>query len=330
VRLIGNDAVGVGVISGATVGFVPPGGRFAPESERKSEALGEADDILCVERGEERAPVHLRGSWIVKEGSGDALCDELGKAGECSLPILRKRDDFIGLKLLEPNAKTELVSTAGERHAVFISEDVSVDGEITAVIAASESDLCLGIGRGATTDDDGPDAETREKTRDTDGWRARSGLTRKEVTGAREAETGSVEEGGRKYVRFFSAKDLFAKGKDVGAIGIRDSGSVGVTVINGVDDRERILRREGVVETDRAEIFANRLEWAAGVGRDAAKIGGGGDGSRPKVEIGLDTGNRCRTRFEAGDERDRRLVEVLAEAFVIGEEEGFVLANSPT
>jgi len=85
-----------------------------------------------------------------------------------------------------------------------------------------------------------------------------------------------------------------------------------------------------VVEAGGEKVFTNGLNRATRERRDAVEVGGGGEGSGPQVEIRLDARNGGGARNKARDESDRSLVEVLAEAFVIGEEEGVVGNDSAT
>src|SRR5258708_13002966 len=98
--------------------FVPTCGGFRAESEGNGESRAEANHVLNKPRAEERAPVHLGGSWI-KEEAGNAALQERLHAGERRLAELTQRNGFVGLEALEPNAESDLMSPSGQAHTLL-------------------------------------------------------------------------------------------------------------------------------------------------------------------------------------------------------------------
>ena len=117
---------------------------FVAETERDGQVAADADDVFGVECGEERAPVERCGRGIEKK-SADGAAKKLREAAEGGLAVLAERDVFVGLKLLEPGAKAELVAAVCERDAIFVGVEIAGDAEIAAVVAAGEADAGLWV-----------------------------------------------------------------------------------------------------------------------------------------------------------------------------------------
>ena len=128
-------------------------------------------------------------------------------------------------------------------------------------------------------------------------------------------------------MRFFEAEDLFAEREDVGAVGIGGSGGEVVAVVDGVDGGEGIFLAEDVVEAECAEIFADGLERAAENFGDAVEIGSACGSDGPEIQEWLHAGDGGGAGGGIGNEGGARLVEILAEAFVVAEDEGAVASD---
>ncbi len=125
-------------------------------------------------------------------------------------------------------------------------------------------------------------------------------------------------------MRFFKAENLFSESYLVGAEGVERGGGEIVAVVRGVDGGERILGRENVVDARGAEVFADGLQRTAENLRDAAEIGGARRRSGPEIEQRLDAGSGGGAGGCVGDEGGGGLVQMLAKAFIVGEEESLV------
>src|SRR6266852_6400022 len=128
-------------------------------------------------------------------------------------------------------------------------------------------------------------------------------------------------------MRFFRAQNLFAECNDIGTEGIEWRGGEIVAVVDRVDGGERIPGRKDVVDARGAEVFADGLQRTAENLSDAAEIGGARRRSGPEIEQRLDAGSGGSAGGGVGDEGGGGLVQMLAEAFVVGEEEGVVGAQ---
>src|SRR5580700_3102157 len=82
-----------------------------------------------------------------------------------------------------------------------------------------------------------------------------------------------------------------------------------------------------MVDANRAEIFANGLQRAAEDFGDSVEIRGAGGGHRPEIQEWLNAGDGSGARSIVGNESRGGLVQVLAEAFVIGKHESFVVVQ---
>ena len=173
--------------------FVPTCGGFRAESEGNGESRAEANHVLNKPRAEERAPVHLGGSWI-KEEAGNAALQERLHAGERRLAELTQRDGFVGLEALEPNAEIDLMSSAGEADTILKRVEIPRDGETAAIVAPSQAELRLRVGGGATANNDCSDGTAEKKSGDARCGSTGSGFAGKEVPGARKAKSRGVKE----------------------------------------------------------------------------------------------------------------------------------------
>ena len=72
-------AIGKGVIRGAAVRFVPSGGEFIAETQRKREIRRHANHVFGVDRAKQRAPVHLGRRGIVQKARSRSR--QKGRAG---------------------------------------------------------------------------------------------------------------------------------------------------------------------------------------------------------------------------------------------------------
>ena len=130
-------------------------------------------------------------------------------------------------------------------------------------------------------------------------------------------------------MRLVKAQHLFLKIQDVRAVGIGGSRRHIAAVVNGIDRGEGIPLRKVVIHPQGAEILANRLQRAAEIlGNPACRIAGLGRRFRPQIQQRLDRGHRAGARSIIRNERERGLVEMLAEAFVISEHKGFIFLDS--
>ena len=249
------------------------------------------------------------------------------EAAEGGLAVLAERDVFVGLELLEPGAEAELMAAARERDAIFVGVQIARDPEVAAVVAAGEADAGLRIRSSAATDDDGADGEAGEESGNGCGGSAGRGFTGEEVAGARVADARGVEQAWGEDVGFFEAENLFAQREDVGAIGIRGGGGEVVAIVDGVHGGEGIFLRKDVIEAERAEIFADGLKRAAEDFCDAVEIGRACGSDGPKIQERLHAGDGGGARSGVGNKGGARLVKILAEAFVVAEDEGVVAAD---
>ena len=149
-RLRRNNSIAEGVVGGAAVGFVPPGGKFVTKAERQSEVGTQTNHIFRVECPENGAPVQRGRLGIIKEAIHRAA-QELRETRKGGLPVLAESDVFVRLKLLKPRAEAELVAAAREGDAIFIGINVARDVQIAAVIASGQTELSRRIGSGTAT-----------------------------------------------------------------------------------------------------------------------------------------------------------------------------------
>src|ERR1700745_4021251 len=112
-RISRNHTVAECVIRGAPMRFVPTGGEFIAQAQRKCQLGTDAKNIFGVKRSEHGTPIQRRGRRVVQERRRSAL-QKSGQAGESGLSVLAKRDVFVGLELLKPCAETELVTAFGQ------------------------------------------------------------------------------------------------------------------------------------------------------------------------------------------------------------------------
>src|SRR5262249_20766027 len=112
--------------------------------------------VFHVPCPEKRAPVHVCGGRVKKKGRNGTL-QERCQAGEGCLAVLAQRDVFVRLERLHPCTKGEAMAAARPRNLVFEGKKVAVDGEVTAVVAPSEANLCLRIRSSTTSDYDSSD-----------------------------------------------------------------------------------------------------------------------------------------------------------------------------
>src|SRR5579864_2381920 len=101
--------------------LVPSGTGFAAETKRDGHVRSEAQHILHIPGGKERAPVQGRRRWIVQE-RGNCAALKRGQSGKRCLPELAQGDIFIRLELLEPRAHAELMHAARYRETVLEGE----------------------------------------------------------------------------------------------------------------------------------------------------------------------------------------------------------------
>ncbi len=205
-----------------------------------------------------------------------------------------------------------------------------MDEEVAAIVAASQAELCLRIRSRAAANDHGAHGMADQETRNASRRRARRGFSGKEITSAGEAHAGGVQECQRKDVRFFEAEDLFAQGEDIGAKWVERSGSHVATIVGGVNGGERIALGKYVIKTGGAKVFANGLQRTAKNLRNAVEVLGARVRCWPQIQKRHHARSSARARRQAGDKCDRGLVQVLAEALVIGEEESFVRPDGGT
>src|ERR1700676_637909 len=245
------------------------------------------------------------------------------------------------------------MAAMGVGDAILEGVKVARDGEVAAIVAAGEAELRLRIRSGASAYHYGTDGMTLEKSGDIDRGSAGSGLAGEKIAGAGVAEARGVDERGREDVRFLEGGDLRAQGEDVGAERVEGSDGEVVAVIDGVDAGERVTGGENVIDADGAEVFADGLQRAAEDFGDASEIRGGRAGDRPELQQRRDTsaqtdiyegggrrtgiglggnylaGQEAVAGVVVGGESSGSLVEMVAEAFVVGEEEGFVALDGP-
>jgi hypothetical protein len=153
------------------------------------------------------------------------------------------------LELLEPTAETQLMMPAGKRQPIFVGKDISPDRQVTAIVASCETDLRLRIGSCTPSDHYGTNAQTGKKSGDAGRRSARSGFAGEIVSRSREAETCRVQERRGKDVCLFEADDLFAQVENVRAVRIHGSCSDIAAVVNGINRRQSVSRRESQIET---------------------------------------------------------------------------------
>ena len=238
----------------------------------------------------------------------------------------------VGLEALEPDAAFEGVLAEGVEGVVVEGEEVAGDGVVGAGVGSGGGDGGGSVGGSGAGDDDGVGGDAGAD-RGREGLLGRRDVAGEVEAGAGEAEAGDVDEVGREDVVLFGAEDLLAEvffDVGVGVGGGRD----GVGVVDGVDGVEGVVGGEVGVEAGGAEVFADVLGSGADVlgdtGVDAVlgDLGAVGDG--PEVEQRLDAGDGGGAGGGVGDEGDEGLAEVLAVAFVVGEEEELVLAEGAT
>src|SRR5579871_382468 len=164
VRLRGDYAVGKGIGGRAAVDLIPAVGELVPEAERESESRAEAHDVFGVPGAEPRAPSEGCWRWIEQKSAHRALQEGL-QAGESCLAVLAQSQIFIGAQQLEPSADAQLVPPFGKGDAVVVGKQVARDIQITAVVAAGETQLRGGIGRGTAADDKSAQRKARHKPR---------------------------------------------------------------------------------------------------------------------------------------------------------------------
>src|SRR6201996_4830721 len=123
----GDDTVGVEIVCGAAMRFIPSGRELGAEAKRDGQLRTETYDILSVERPKQRAPIERSWRRVVQEAAGGS--GEKGlEAGEGGLAVLAEGDVFVGLKLLEPCAKAELMSAAREPDTIFVGIQIAGNG----------------------------------------------------------------------------------------------------------------------------------------------------------------------------------------------------------
>src|SRR5580698_6507052 len=306
--------------------FIPASRELVAEAQAQGQARTHSNDILRVERAEQRAPVHLRRRRIVEEAAGSVGQKRL-QAGKRGLSVLAEGQRLVRLELLKPSAKGELMDAMGQADLVFICIKVARDGKIAAVVAARQSNLRLRIRGGASAHHHSANLITQQESGHIDRRGSRSRLAGEEVAGARIAEGRDVQQRRREDVRLGQAGHLLAQRQNVGAVGIGDRRRKVVTVIDGVYRRERVLRREDVVHASGAEVLTDSLQRTARYFRDAVEGRIASRRCRPKIQQRLHARYGQRARRQGRHKRDRRLVQVLHKTFVVQEEEGFVFLD---
>src|SRR5690242_7756445 len=242
--------------------FIPTCGEFLPVTERECDSLPKPNDILRIAGAEKGPPVHFGGGGIEQEGT-DAPRQKGGEARECSLSILAESKCFVGLKRLQPHAKTELMRTARQRHAIFEGVQISVDAEIAPIVAAGQPELSLGVRSCAAADNDRANGPPRQESGNAGCGRARSRLSREEVTRASVAKSRGIQQCWREDVRFLEAEDLFPQGNEVRAVRVRGSRCQILSIIDGIHCGKSVSARENVVEPRGPKILTDGLQGAA-------------------------------------------------------------------
>ena len=77
-----------------------------------------------------------------------------------------------------------------------------------------------------------------------------------------------------------------------------------------------------MVQPGGSKIFTNYLQRTAEHLCDPVKVRGARRSDRPQIEQRLHAGHGSRTRRRVGNKRRRGLVQVLAQSFVVAEQEG--------
>ncbi len=129
-------------------------------------------------------------------------------------------------------------------HVVGEREEVAIDVQVAAVVAAGEPELRLRVGRLAAADDDRANGQPGEKPWHRCGRRAWGRLAGEEVGGAREAESRRVQQIRREHVRVLDAEHLFAQAEQIGAVRIERRRRIRVAVVDRVDGAQRAAVRE--------------------------------------------------------------------------------------
>lgn len=132
---------------------------------------------------------------------------------------------------------------------------------------------------------------------------------------------------------FIQTQDLLAQRENVGAVRIQHGFGEIVAIVNGVNRRQGISRRKQVVQPNRAQVLTNRLQRAAEEFGDSARCGRGrarrDGGLRPQIQQGLDGGSGIGARCVVRNKCDGGLMQVLAQSFVIAEQESSSVRSGP-
>ena len=125
-------------------------------------------------------------------------------------------------------------------------------------------------------------------------------------------------------MRLFQAHHLFAKVENVRAVRVGRRGGDVSTVIDRVDPGQRILLRKDVIDANGPEIFVDGLQRATEDFSDSVEVRCARGCRGPQTQQRLNARHRRGTRRRVRNERRRGLMQILAEALVVGEHEGFV------
>ncbi len=237
---------------------------------------------------------------------------------------MAESDVFVGLETLKPRPEAELVVSPRQGNAVLEGVEISMDVKIAAVVASSKTNGGLRIRCGASTDDNGTNGMANEEARDTRGGSSGSRLPKEKIPGAGEADACGVQDGRRENVSFFEAEDLFPKIQDIGAIRVERSGGHVAAIVRGVNSGEGVPLRKNVIDASGTEILSYGLQGAAENLRNAVEILSARGWCWPQIQKRHHARGSARAGCQAGHKCDRSLVQVLAEALVVGEKESLV------
>ena len=148
-------------------------------------------------------------------------------AAERSLAELAERQLFVRLKLLKPHAEAELMLAVGQRHLVFIGEDIPEDIQIRSVVASRQTQPASRDSRPCCL----RPPPRRSANRPQNSSRSAAGVPgvgspEEIICRARVAESRRVHERRREEVRLFEAQHLLAQTRQIGAVRIERRGGV--------------------------------------------------------------------------------------------------------
>src|SRR5690349_10122204 len=117
----------------------------------------------------------------------------MGNVSEGGLPVLAERNGLVRLEGLKPRANRELMPPPNQRHPIFKGEQVPRNAQVASVIATRQSQLCLRIRCGTSTDDYRADRMPQQETGDAGSGSSGSCLAGEKVSGAGITHSSDVQ-----------------------------------------------------------------------------------------------------------------------------------------